>query len=1054
MKLSKKFAIIALFAVMVQSVGFSYGLNYPELEVQLELVNNSDDYLGMVYQDHAVFSNRTNLHYEVYPEGTNLVYDAVDRFGNRIIEGATIILDAGGTWGVKHDYSLDIHPQGDKVYMVIGLQSGDSGLNTWKDNAYVYYMAINENTNALDVLSSDEIDTVWNNDERWFDIAVTGEGYQAVTYSYDGHHGAISTSDGLTNWNDAQKDFIDDLYISETGYNPANTNPHYVCISNYDTNGISFYWANRQDANNWWERQALFTLYNLTTWNLNGYQSANLDIQQGFTQWIYPAFGYTPTYDTFDIVGDYGGKMVYWINSRDAGANNEFYVRWYNGTSDTTGSKTIESTGTASTTWRGYLWDNARGSANLVWTNSTNIQNWNISKWNHTSGTFDDSIYFMTTKNSNTDTPITLDVWNEFQTGSNFVLDWTTEKANPATISYENSLEWGWFYLDNYTGYFPYDPILENQTIVGLEAGNWLFEGEIYVFSFDVNNQTEAGYIRFDDDDTTIQINFNETTNRVTVDLSEDEENKISIIDYSNINDHWNITFTLGEGIDDCLDVDIDYWVENFYHNVTLTGAYLHDLKIYNLGGFTFDRTVSNTGGFYSYGHPLEAWSQYNGSSSYVNTSQVYRKLQWWHSQFALDVSDNDVFDTLENTGDVEIHLQYLEDGVWQDVIYVSFDIVNGAVDPSGAGAGKAWVNIAWNWYGRNDAGNMASVRNGYFVAYPDCGDDVSSDATTLQLWADLWLDRANNSKAVGGNLSPYYYGMDETGWLLFNSWRPIMTNTTFGTVTIPLRNSTGSIIQADQMDLMRVSTWVITGSNLDTNPWAVRDFKNQDYLLAQGRLRGIDKPPLVETLVIDMPSSGFLSGLRKAINALGQTIINALAGAWKTSIGLIDTILEFLGLGEGIFSSLVYAVGEMLQLFEVIIANFGALVQYAVDNIISVITLVIAVAGKLVFMVVEFVEIILVFYNAVVQLFTGGWNNVGNLWNDLDILSWLQLFFVCIFPFYEYNRIAESDHPLETMKDDANTLWNILTAILRVTYFLWEIMQSIWSLIINIVRG
>jgi len=1064
MKLPKIFGFVFILILSVQGLNQVGG--YPEVEKQIELASGVgiQDIQALPFQDHSVFSPATNLFYNFYVSSEGLRCAIVDKFGN-IFDNQLILDNSGFYWGGLQDFSVDIHHLGWKVYLIIKLNAGNSALTANGDEFRVYYMAINDETKTLDVLDVETVENADQTNPNWrpslVDIAVQKDGsilvgmtvrpvgsYLAVIYPSEGDTGF--------NYDKTKYQTSDDLFFNELATNPPNDYYHSLALTSYGETGAGIYIAIFEVSNMWTKNEAIFRIENVTRFYTNGYEDANFHAEGSITQWSKP----DDTSWYIDIVGNYAGTYLVATTQRENGGTSYCYSRYWNATSDTTQTRTIDSVAVNDVSYFCALSTNERDALNAIYFNDTNLDFAYQAKYNQTSASWQNEIDLITWQNSESGAPIDLDNIREVSTGNNFalVMQGTKEPATPQAIIYQNSVEWAYYYLDDYKGEFPYEPNLENNTLVdsngnSLSTGDWLLEGEIYTFRFDTNNATESGYIQFDDDDATIRIEFNETTNRVTLDRDL-EENKISILDYETVNDSWNITFSLGEGIDDNLDVDFSFSVENFYHNVTISGTYIPNLKIYNLGGFTFDRTISNTGGFYPYGHPLEAWSQYNGSSSWVNTSQVYRKLQWWHSQFALDVSDNDVFDTKENTGDVEIHLQYLENGIWQDIIYVSFDIVNGAVDPSGAGAGKAWVDIAWNWYGRNDAGNMASVRNGYFVAYPDCGDDVSSDATTLQLWADLWLDRANNSKAVGGSLNPYYYGMDETGWLLFNSWRPIITNTTFGTVTIPLRNSTGSVIQADQMDLMRISTWVITGSNLDTNVWAVRDFKNQDYLLAEGRLRGIDKPPIVEPIVIDMPSSGFLSGLRKAINALGQTLINALAGAWKSSLGLIDTILEFLGFGEGVFSSLIYVLGEVLDIFDLIIAEFEDIINYAINSITDLLSLVVAVGGRVVFTVNMFVSTILSFYNALVSLFTGGWGNVGDIWGSYDILSWLQLFLVAIFPFWEMDRISKSQNKIGVIKEDVETFIGALTGIMRVFLILWGLIQSLFNLIMNIIRG
>lgn len=1070
MKLSKVFGIIALIAIMVQSFNVVFGA-FPSYEVHEEFIDGVHEIYSFPFQTHSVYSNRTRATYYFYAQGFHLKCKVLDITGNEL-DDYYIWQDSGAVYGWKGDFSVCIHPSGDRLYLALKYKQGQTGIS-WANNTRVYSLLVNEETKRADVI---DIEIITDDDKqvdapsRAIDIVCTGELNPHIAYIETTRQQStiyfnevfISNSTNTFTFNKFIQVFSSELFLQELSVTGLSNRECYAGISNYQEDGLSCYLQRWHNTNNYCEDEALFlcfdtqsfidrhfdgTDYSGQYWQAEGHKAQQQKPED------YIGIRYS------NILGNFG-EIVHGYYERNGDYLRHFE---YNGTSDSYSEYNVFQHTDTNHPIAGFAVNDRQSWNMIVWNeNMTTVSGLPIYRYynfNETTNQFDSVVPLSNFRNSETGAGISPESEYDASHGSQYALEASLyDNATIGIMTYENSGEIIIYQLDDQADLFKFYPDLENGTIVdgsgnSLSVGDWLYQGEVYTFSFDTNNLTEAGYIQFDDNDATIRIRFNTTTNRVTLERDL-EENKISIIDYEQAGDSWNISFTLGEGIDDALNVDFSYWVQNYGHNLTATGTYISGLNIYNLGGFTFDRTVVNTGGFFEYGNPLEVWSQYNAGSSYANTSQVYRKLQWFHSQFALDVTDNDVFDTKENTGDVEIHLEYLENGVWQDLIYVQFDIPNGAVDPAGAGAGKAWVDISFNWYARNDAGNMASFRNGYFVAYPDCGDDVNSDATTLQLWLDLWIDRANNSRSVGGTLSPTFYGMDETGFLLFNSWRPIMTNATLGTVTVPLRNSTGSIIQADQIDLMRVSTWVITGSALDTNVWAIRDFKNQDYLLAEGRLRGIDKPAIVEPLIVDMPSSGFLSGLRKAINALGQTIINALAGAWKTSIGLIDTILEFLGLGEGLFSSLVYVLGELLEIFNLVLAEFETLITYALNSVTELLRLVIAVSGRVIFTANIFVTTILQYYNSIVSLFTGGWSDVGNMWNQFDILVWVQFWLIAFFPFWELDRISKSQNPMGTIKGDVESVFGLITGVLRVFVFLWQLIEGILGLIINIVRG
>lgn len=1076
MKLSNKIGIVAkyVFALMIVFVLASLTISvkaYPDAEYHDEVASGVYTIQAHAYQQSMVFSNLTGYFY-IFTPATNFAYVAYDTSGN-YITGGNLMTDPFNEYPNKIDFSCDITPDGLRMYVALNIKKGSSG--AWDNETRIWYCTFDTSSPVgsgygdIQVLSTTTIERADFPSAGWefshVDIAVPPDGYPVISQWYRTNGASpydcvlipSTTQWGFT-YDKTKYAQISTINTGEGWGMIGFTSTVTVGLSHWGTNGVSGYYSSGGISA---DDEALFVIEDTSVFATSGYTGANFNGYNHYTSFSKPTDASLNQY--VNVLGSYEKDYVFAWTERLYSGNTRMYVSYYNRTAT---NSTIwiqeELTGVDMHYWVGFA-TNDRDAINMFWTNETALtdQGHPIQRaiWNATSGSFQNQGTLSWFRNSNTMANITLDNIQELSFGNQYGLEWTRNNATVSCMAYENSIEMLWFYLDPYFLYQGLVPTVTNGTFTdsegnSLSAGDWLYEGEIYEFSFDVNNETEAGYFNFTDGDALILIEWNKTTNRVTTN-QDSQENKISIVDYHYEDDHWNISFTLGEGIDDKISVDFLWWAQNIYRNLTASGNYVLGLNIYNLGGFTLDRTIVNNAGFYEYGHPLEVWSRYDAGTSYANTSQVYRHLQWWHSQFALNVSDTNVFDSYANTGDVEIHFEYLENGTWQDLIYLQFDIANGAVDAGGVGGnGKAWVRISWNWYARNGTGIMESVKNGNFFVYPDCGDDVTAPMSTAQFWVDLWVDQTNNSRAVGGNFNPYYYGMEQGGFLFWSDWKPLISNNTYAQITAPLRDSTGETIQADQMELLRVSTWVITGSASDTQIWSIEDFKNQDYLLASGRMRGIDKPPIVETLVVDMASSGFLSGLRKAIANLGRTIINALAGAWKTSIGLIDTILEYLGFGEGVFSSLVYVLGEMLDVFNLIVAEFENLITYALSSVTELLRLVVAVAGRIIFTANLFVTTILSFYNAFVSLFTGGWSNVGNIWTQYDILSWVQLFLVAIFPFWELDRISRSDNPLGTVKGDVETIWGLITGVLKVFVFLWDLIQGLFNLIMNIIRG
>lgn len=602
-----------------------------------------------------------------------------------------------------------------------------------------------------------------------------------------------------------------------------------------------------------------------------------------------------------------------------------------------------------------------------------------------------------------------------------------------------------------------------NESLVN--AG-WLFEGEVYTLTAYVQNVTLA---RFDLTDGYNNLSFTYENASNLMYLTQDNTLVAGLIgsayrEYANETVLLNYTFVLDVNIVDILNTNLTYFIYNELIPANLSGVGIYGINIYNLGGFT-EYTFYGDAGKVLSGDNLEIWAENQTVGaigvSYAEAGTYYRRMQHANVIWGLDVEDNDCFDHHENTGQITIGFDYLENGVWTELLYAEMYIVDGAVDAAGGvGVGKAWITVLVLWWARSSNGTMTNQKSSFMSAYTECGDQVNKDISHTRFYSDLWFNTANQSTTLGARISPMFYGMEEVGgFLVWGTWSPIMFNQTSTMFFADLRNSTGDLIQPHDIELvkfrMRVLKYaqgVSTPSGFcDSHTWTIT---NPQFSRTQAtdRMQALDTPQGVEPLVPDMPNASFLSGLTKAIQGISSMIWAGALRFIKVLWASMDTIFTWIGFPVGTFTKISdyvltipsYMI-ELIGYFSDTIVNMGTQVSRVFSIVVLIVPQLLYGSGVLVSTIISYVT-------QIISLFTGGWAGISNLWSTLDLVQWIELFVIAILPFWWLARIETSKDGFKTAREDVSWFFSALMSLVNLGSWLMRQIGMIIQAIRNIL--
>ncbi len=597
----------------------------------------------------------------------------------------------------------------------------------------------------------------------------------------------------------------------------------------------------------------------------------------------------------------------------------------------------------------------------------------------------------------------------------------------------------------------------------------WLYEGELYRLRA---VSTNPSYININVSDTrrTIAFEWYNSTGVMSI-TSTDGVNVFGLINGDmSYNETTGVRifewyFVVNDNVVDCAN---RYW--DAYMSSTINAPLIPletDVddnwlytNIYNLGGVV-SYTMVGDGHKITGGDALDIEATAIGSSAY--TEVVFNNLQSVHILPELYYQGNwnpttGRFEDFSG-GFYEYGISYEIDDVWVNGWKVMLYPVNYKVGHQNLGADHNWIGWAVEWY-QYDYGAVDWVLEREEIIYSNNWGYDSAGAnpdyhnrTSSQLWIDLWFSNHNSSSIIAGRVSALYYGLYEQAtpfWFGYGEFRPMFGDVKTSMYFSDLTDISDTV--TDSYGIGKVKFWSrVTKVAGNTRTWRISNYEIKDYMLSEGRMNGIDNPPIVETRVLDSPASGFISPLIRVISGIGGAIARALGGMGTYALSLVDGILTSIGLPPmlGIFFDFLLGIYEV---FALIYGSFIDIISWIVTSIENMISSLFQVIPRYLLLVNDVLMVFVSYYTNFVLLFTGGIGNMNNFWTDYAVGDILQIYLIAVIPFTYLAKWESSKDPLGAIAEDVGMFMQFIMAVYDIALeFLtvaFDIVKSIIGLI------
>jgi hypothetical protein len=525
----------------------------------------------------------------------------------------------------------------------------------------------------------------------------------------------------------------------------------------------------------------------------------------------------------------------------------------------------------------------------------------------------------------------------------------------------------GDFILHNYVTFLEDDWELPYQYLnTTLESDGWvlddewIFMGERYLFtSYTIGATTFELFFNDGYDTHTIRMEFYNESERLVTSNDERDEfvTGLYFSNYTIMNDNVTQEIVWGwipdKNIVDDVDVLVYYTITNEDFDVSTTALTGISFHIYNLGGFvSYD--FYGVAGRITGGEPFELYCE-NGTNVYAYAETIFRRLQHVHFLAELDYDPTwtvNHWDDFSGGGWITYGIDYRINSTWVEGWECQIYIQESQVGHFGVAKDASFIRMNVEWYNRGVKIKENTIYAYSYGYYPAGGNE--SSRTTFNFWVDLWFNKMNSSSVVGGRVNAYQYGMRQEGWWMWSSVAPVIGNVTASMFFDDLRDGNNNVTTVRNIELMRFRASINRTVAWDSR-WYLYPYEVFNYKTADDRMEGVDTPVFVETTVIDMPKTGFVAPIVKAIQGISTAISKAMFNMVKLLIGALDTLLVdilhspvsmsqmidwIMIQGQYIteyLSTVLLYVSQMLEVFSQMITFVVSIITYFTNVIIWV---------------------------------------------------------------------------------------------------------------------
>jgi len=1071
----KKASYVSLTVILIIShlISIVYGA-YPQHESYITYDSSpvgDETVQSYTFQSHNFYSNLTHCYYIFYTDsaisGGSLIYVVYD--GNENLIGKQT-LQTGANFG-DFDVTTNIH--GNRIYLFFQASTGDN---------YVMYLSPNIETKMLDILSLDE---VVSNGEftavRGFNIFCSKDGIvvsmsRRITSVYDSF---MMVSNSTTNFVSSYNTTHETLWIGLGGANPTNSWFHFADIEQFGNDGLVIGYV-------YDDRVAPFTLtFGIMMCSIFDYDVYNISVNNGWwrTSGDYNNYDDIPDdangFPMFDVAPAFNGENVTSVYIGQAGGvgggGNTRLMLAKNIYNTTTKQAQRDLNTTLGSDEQGlcYIVTNDRRSDNIIFVKENTPDKVYRYRFFHNNNTWKEYLMYTIV------TPITWkDNWirNNYSRSVGFTSqEGAFGEGTPSILQHDKPAELGniVFYLDTLELGLPPDAIREIKLDGEIDTTNYSYgvliaPYEEHTIDVTLHNNTDYFYFKIEDNEHVGTFYYNLTSDEYGTSIKKKVagtplnlmwlDDFDSVVNTSKIYQNYTFTFVVNDDVIDFYNDTIRYGAIIDTMNQTYATTSLLKYSIFNLGEIP---VYSGSGG-YSFHPEIDILSlDAHGSGSWSKVELLYDKLEHMHFKVDFNISGvwdagSGIFLSANSTGGYyDYGINYIINNTLITGWYVRLYPSNVVVGHQNAGIDLNYVQWTIEHYVYNGTQYILEkidILYSNFEGYDNENATPDYHNTTIcTFWFDMWFSNENNSKRVATRVNSEYYGLYEQGsawWFGYGAFRPMMGEVTESMFYDNVHDSNGNIISATNIDY--VEFWSEVGKVTGNDRIRSQGFLMKNKRFAEDILYGVDTPALVETKVLDMPQMGFLAPLIKMLSRIREFIVNGIISVLGLLGKLVDNLLVAIGLPPLMSVFYNFLVG-IYNIFEVIFASFGLIVDWIVISLQNFISSIFLVIPRYLYFVGMVVTVFIDYYNNIVLLFTGGIGGMNNFWVHYNVAEIIELYLIAIFPFIEIARIESSDEPLQTLSNDVSLFVNFIKGIFEIAGKFLEYAMNIIKAIIGV---
>jgi hypothetical protein len=266
------------------------------------------------------------------------------------------------------------------------------------------------------------------------------------------------------------------------------------------------------------------------------------------------------------------------------------------------------------------------------------------------------------------------------------------------------------------------------------------------------------------------------------------------------------------------------------------------------------------------------------------------------------------------------------DDDVWVQLASVELTMAEGD-----EGATTEWIGLfAEHTYGPTKYIDSIQQFNAFIEEEP---------AAWVRLYTDMWLSTSDRQRSIASRASAYYFGMIDSGWILWGSWSPMIANYTQSIRESPLQNNNGDKVDVAFYDYFKIGM-VLNITEQSPAPGhatpyrvCIRDITEYEKNIGDRneQTKAIDTPIFEAPKIPDLPVTGLLTPLYAAILQLGSWIVDAFSGLADAIWGIIGEYFPwFTDFWDALVASLDGLVSIFVPVFDALIGLF----TWGADNI------------------------------------------------------------------------------------------------------------------------